>query len=364
MRWTEEQLRAHQARCASSTRPQAGNGRVIAANAKSADAPTKGKRWTKEQDDILVSIYPDNGSECVAKATGKTKKAVINRACILGVKSKKSGDHFDEWQKRAAASKVGKPLSCEHKQKISTANKGQVRAEESKQKMSMASKLRIERNGHPRGFLGMKHSDEAKAVISSKSKAAAARMTDDDILARTKKANDTAHKNGTVHGRGRAGASTWKAGWFEIGGTLKYYRSRWESNYAHYLEWLKSCGHVQSWRHEPVTFWFDGIKRGTVSYLPDFEVIMPDGSVEYHEVKGWMDAASATKIKRMAIYHPGVKLIVVDGKAYKSLAKTASLVVAGWEAPPIPPSHAKEMRANKAVEPGVNRLGRPRRIKS
>ena len=120
------------------------------------------------------------------------------------------------------------------------------------------------------------------------------------------------------------------AAWHEIGGVKKYYRSKWEANYAYYLEWLKSNGQIQSWKHEPKTFWFDGIKRGVVSYLPDFEVIENDGRVVYHEVKGWMDSRSATKIKRMAKYHPSVGLIVIDKRAYIQIYKKVSGIVPGW----------------------------------
>lgn len=125
--------------------------------------------------------------------------------------------------------------------------------------------------------------------------------------------------------------SDWKAGWREIGGLRKYYRSRWEANYARYLQWLKEHGQIASWKHEPETFWFDGVKRGCVSYLPDFRVIDIDGRVIYHEVKGWMDDRSITKIKRMAKYHPTVRLIVIDGNGYKSIAKKVSGMIKDWE---------------------------------
>ena len=122
-----------------------------------------------------------------------------------------------------------------------------------------------------------------------------------------------------------------KAGWREIGGKRKYYRSRWEANYARYLEWLRLNKQILDWHHEPHTFWFGGIKRGVVSYLPDFRVIEMNANVVYHEVKGWMDPKSATKIKRMAKYYPSVKLIVIDSKGYKALAKSVSSFVLGWE---------------------------------
>jgi hypothetical protein len=126
-------------------------------------------------------------------------------------------------------------------------------------------------------------------------------------------------------------STTWKAGWREIGDKRKYYRSRWEANYARYLEWLKRRGEILSWEHEPETFWFEGIKRGCVSYLPDFKITDKDGTLEYHEVKGWMDPKSKTKIKRMAKYHPDVKLVVIKKSAYKKLESLLSRMITGWE---------------------------------
>lgn len=124
---------------------------------------------------------------------------------------------------------------------------------------------------------------------------------------------------------------SWKAAWREIGGIRKYYRSRWEANYARWLQWRKERGEIANWEHEPETFWFEGIKRGCVSYLPDFRVTELDGSLTYYEVKGWMDSRSKTKLRRMKKYHPQVKLIVVGVKEYKAFAKSAKLFIVGWE---------------------------------
>ena len=125
--------------------------------------------------------------------------------------------------------------------------------------------------------------------------------------------------------------ATSKSGWREVGSTRKYYRSRWEANYARYLEFLKVNGEIEKWEHEPETFWFKGIKRGVVSYLPDFRVTEKNGDIVFHEVKGWMDARSKTKIKRMAKYHPEITLIVIAAKEYKELEKKISSLIVGWE---------------------------------
>jgi len=145
---------------------------------------------------------------------------------------------------------------------------------------------------------------------------------------RTVKIAKTKAANGS-YVQPRLGAS-WKAAWHEIGGIRKYYRSRWEANYAYYLQWLKEKGEILDWKHEPKVFWFEGVKRGTVSYLPDFLVIEKDGKEAYHEVKGWMDDRSKTKIRRMAKYHPDVTLVVIDKKVYESLRRSLSKIVPGW----------------------------------
>lgn len=133
----------------------------------------------------------------------------------------------------------------------------------------------------------------------------------------------------------RMDKTSWKAGWREIGGYKKYYRSRWEANYARYLERLKLSGDIVGWSHEPTTFWFEGVKRGVTNYLPDFLVEKrgeEDTIVqEYHEVKGYMDTKSATKIKRMEKYHPTVKLVVIDRPLYTNLEKEFASIIDGWE---------------------------------
>lgn len=122
----------------------------------------------------------------------------------------------------------------------------------------------------------------------------------------------------------------WKQGWRTIGGCRFYARSRWEANYARYLEFLKSAGRIKSWAHEPKTFWFDAIKRGTRSYKPDFLVTPETGEPYYTEVKGWFDARSKTKLKRMAKYHPTVKVVVVGEDWFRS-AKNFAKILPGWE---------------------------------
>jgi hypothetical protein len=100
-----------------------------------------------------------------------------------------------------------------------------------------------------------------------------------------------------------------------------YFRSKWEANYALYLDFLIKQGEIKDWEFESETFFFENIKLGTRSYRPDFKVFNPDDSVEYHEVKGYMDARSKTKLKRMAKYFPDVKLILIERTFYMDMVK-------------------------------------------
>ena len=75
-----------------------------------------------------------------------------------------------------------------------------------------------------------------------------------------------------------------------------YFRSASEANFARYLKFLKI-----EFQHEPRTFLFPGVRRGNVSYLPDFYLPKEDRWVE---VKGWFDPSSKTKLKRFKKYFP------------------------------------------------------------
>lgn len=110
-----------------------------------------------------------------------------------------------------------------------------------------------------------------------------------------------------------------------------YFRSSWEANYARYLKWLVEMKKIAGWEYESRTFIFEGISRGTMSYTPDFKVIQSDGSHEWHEVKGWMDAKSATRLRRMEKYFPEEKVRVIDHAWFKDAARTVAGLIPNWE---------------------------------
>jgi hypothetical protein len=204
-------------------------------------------------------------------------------------------------------------------------------------------------NEHPRGMLGKKHSDAAKAAISKAGEARWAAMSEDEraaLIIKQLKARATANGGAVIADSPRNGVS-WKQGWREIGGKRIFCRSSWEANYARYLQVLKTEGKIQDWEHEPRTFWFDGVKRGTVSYLPDFRVIACDGSETWHEIKGWMDARSKTKLARMAKHFPEFVMVVVGSDEYARFRKIYRYAIDGWEEAP----RARRKETKRIAEP-------------
>lgn len=118
----------------------------------------------------------------------------------------------------------------------------------------------------------------------------------------------------------------------DLGGL--YVRSAWEANWARYLNWLQARRQIKEWKYEAVTFEFTEIKRGSRFYTPDFTVTNTDGSIEHHEVKGWMDQKSATKLKRMALYYPNDKIVLIDKQPYREVEAKCGALISHWEFPP------------------------------
>ncbi len=192
------------------------------------------------------------------------------------------------------------------------ANKGKkIWSSEQKQDISDRSKEYLQKHCHPRGMLGKKHSEESRRAMSI-----AGKGRKKPPEATLKMMQTKVSKYGTLTPNLKRGS--WKAQWCEVGGKRFYARSSWEINHANWLESLKKNKSIIDWEHEPETFWFTGIKRGAMSYLPDFKITLNDNSVEFHEIKGWMDSRSRTKIKRFRKQHKQ-HILRVFGKSNDSL---------------------------------------------
>jgi hypothetical protein len=178
---------------------------------------------------------------------------------------------------------------------------------------------------HPQGMQGKTHTPKIRKQLSKAHKKLWETKTKEEIDERTLKSRATRIKNGTLtssmnrknpYSRARGGRRK------DLGNI--YFRSRWEANIARYYNLLGV-----SWQYEPKTFVFDTIKRGSVSYTPDFYL---DEEDQWVEVKGWMDSKSKTKLRRFKKYYPGeyAKLEIIDESRYKAIAKDKG-AIPNWE---------------------------------
>ncbi len=281
------------------------------------------KEWTNEEISILKDAYQSDlvkaiDLNSIAKKLGRNRMAVALKANDLGLCQRSGRTKYPDYAhlepKKRHAARTKKTSSKEELSKLQSEN----------------AKRSIAQNGHPRGMLGKTHSEENKQAQGQRASALWTSMTDKQKSELIGKGLKTKLKKYGTLAPERNG-TTWKSGWREIGGFKKYYRSRWEANYARFLEWSRQQGHIKEWLHEPDTFWFHNILRGTRSYLPDFKVTSNDGTIAYHEVKGWMDPASKTKLKRMKKYYPEVRIELIDSKRYNTLKKQVSRIIKDWE---------------------------------
>lgn len=278
--------------------------------------------WTVEEKNILIKNYPDNGKLFCCKLLNRSEASVRWEASFLKLKINRNSQFYKDFQKRAALGKVGKrrPEHSAWMKKYSSLI-GRVQTEKERFNSSERTKKWIKKNGHPRGALG-KHwklsEEQRKHMRDSFTEERRQEISNRSL----KMIKENKHY---MFGRKH---SSWKSGHYDINGVDYFFRSLWEANYALYLDWLKKTKNIKDWGYEKQIFIFEEIKRGTRSYKPDFQIINNDGTIEYHEVKGWMDAASKTKIDRMKKYYPEIKLILIQKDEYNSLKKNSRLF--GW----------------------------------
>jgi len=284
----------------------------------------------KASNDELISLYRQYGSIWkTAESLGMcgqsvherlVKLKVINKMRFLSEEEKQkiinlystnfiNGDGY--LNKLSLEINRTKNFICRYAKSIGLTNQNRPCNDLLKKNISERTKEYLKKNGHPRGFLGGHHTEKTKDKISL-------------MQIEYRKKNN-------IKGARPRFNSSWKCGWRDIGGKHIFYRSRWEANYARYLQFLKEHGNIKEWEHESQTFWFNQIKRGVRSYLPDFKITENNGEVVYHEVKGWLDKRSITIFRRMKIYYPEIKLIVIDGKWFKSARKNIVGLISDWE---------------------------------
>lgn len=79
-----------------------------------------------------------------------------------------------------------------------------------------------------------------------------------------------------------------------------------EEAYAAHLEKRKLAGEISDYKYEAYTLKLAKDTR----YTPDFMVLLPDGTMEFHEVKGYWQDDAKVKIKVAARLFPHVFLAV------------------------------------------------------
>lgn len=129
-----------------------------------------------------------------------------------------------------------------------------------------------------------------------------------------------------------------------------FFRSGMEANC---YRLFKDMDHIASIEYEPVDFGFYefGIKKGTVSYTPDFRITYKNGTQVWIEVKGFLKAQDKVKMRRFKKFYPleasKLQVIVSSKKSktgqffvqenipilfeYNELNKQYKKVIPGWE---------------------------------
>lgn len=270
-------------------------------------------RYTDEEIEYIKKNYKRTNLVEVTEKLGRTKYSVCRVARRLGLTDNKGV-------------KVEHPTASDLRKQPKFNND-----EERSKYRSEERKKNFKENGHPRGMLGKTHDIDFRKKQSKR------------LEERWKNKNDPLNSDDHRDKLSEMMSKTMEKRLKENpnsvytnskGGTREdlgfYVRSAWEANYARYLNWLKQKGEIHEWEYEVDTFWFEKIKRGTRSYTPDFKVWKTSTEYEYHEVKGYMDQKSKTKLKRMEKYYPNETVLVIGSEEYKAI-KEWSRLISNWE---------------------------------
>ena len=317
-------------------------------------------KWTDNEIFILREQYilrngkkNDNILERVSKLTGRKKSSIRNKAYELGITKndklyseieiqflkdnidkmtfsdmsiilKKQESNIYRKCKQLGITKIA-DIKCSSKIK-EVKPKYKFTPEDIKKSVE-TNKIKFANGDHPKGNYGHRHTEETRKKLSLASKKGWDNLYKNEKLykERNKKQRITRIKNGTLNPFIKAGNCYSRA----RGGKREdlnniYFRSSWEANLARYYNYVGV-----EWQFEPKTFIFEGIRKGSVSYTPDFYLPKED---KWIEVKGWMDDKSKTKLNRFKKYYPEEynKLELIQSKEYKSISKLAPFIKE-WE---------------------------------
>jgi len=129
-----------------------------------------------------------------------------------------------------------------------------------------------------------------------------------------------------------------------------YFPCAMEANIYRWLRWQKEKGLIDSFEYQPKEFDFsDTYKHGTNRYRADFCFVFTHGDMgysKYVEVKGYLDAKSQTKLKRMKKLYPleNIEIIGTSRKVeafakslhysysdYREITREYAKFIPGWE---------------------------------
>jgi hypothetical protein len=280
--------------------------------------------------------------------SGQTVSAILKKAGVACFQKRFSEsemaavrDYYentppDVFKLDVLAEKLGrtKHLICRQARTMGLTDPTRPPTADERQAISISARTRIAENGHPRGMLGKRHNPETLTVLSVEGQMKWRRWKETGTGMMSKKNREMAAMRARerfsnlpaekVYSRAASGRRA------DLGDI--YFRSRWEANYARYLNLLVKMGVVTEWAYEPETFWFEGIRRGTASYKPDFRVRYKDDPTPvYVELKGWVQPKDRTKWKRMAKYHPHIKLEIIGAKEFAALKAKWASAIPNWE---------------------------------
>jgi hypothetical protein len=108
----------------------------------------------------------------------------------------------------------------------------------------------------------------------------------------------------SVNARGRSGYALGRLKTGEMNST--------ERDYGAHLEALKSAGEIVWYRFEGIKFRL----ADKTFYTPDFAVMLADGTLQAHEVKGFWEDDAKVKIKVASAQYP-IEFIAVKRRAKK-----------------------------------------------
>ena len=250
------------------------------------------REWTEKEIEKLVELYSSDGRielAAFAKSINRNKANVCRKARQLGLKT--TYHRIKTFEERSPMVQA----------RILRQRRTPEAVHEAR---SFKARERIKRYGHPRGFRELRICPTCGRFFDVEHSNPKRYCNRECSYKRPRSVN--------MYSRGKGGKRK------DLGNV--YFRSRYEANYARYLNFLMVKGNdIARWEYEPDTFEFSKIKRGIRFYTPDFKVTFKSGHIEYHEVKGWDYPRGVTARKRMAKYYPHIKLVLVGEEFFKAV---------------------------------------------